>query len=54
VSLRDFGKRPLSKVNVNFQPQATLPGGGDATRATSITCTPAMETPTTTRSRPAT
>ena len=40
VSLRDFGNTPLSKVQVTFLPQATLPGGGDATHATSITCVP--------------
>ncbi|HTE71278.1 MAG TPA: SdrD B-like domain-containing protein [Actinomycetes bacterium] len=40
VSARDFGNTPLSQVKVDFLPQATLPGGGDATHATSITCTP--------------
>jgi len=40
VTARDFGNTPLSKVKVDFLPQATLPGGGDATHATSITCTP--------------
>jgi hypothetical protein len=41
TSLRDFGNTPLSKVQVNFLPQATLPDGTtDATHATSITCTP--------------
>lgn len=40
VTLRDFGNTPLSKVQVNFLPQATLPGGANATHATSITCVP--------------
>jgi hypothetical protein len=41
TSLRDFGNTPLSKVNVDFLPQAKLPDGTtDATHATSITCSP--------------
>jgi hypothetical protein len=36
---RDFGNTPLSRVTVNFESLADLPGGGDATRATSISCT---------------
>ena len=41
TSARDFGNTPLSKVQVNFLPQAKLPDGTtDATHATSITCTP--------------
>jgi hypothetical protein len=41
TSLRDFGNTPLSKVKVDFLPQATLPDGTTAaTHATSITCTP--------------
>ena len=35
---RDFGNTPLSRVNVTFEALADLPGGGDATRATQITC----------------
>jgi SdrD B-like domain len=35
---RDFGNTPLSKVRVDFLPQALLPGGGDATHATAISC----------------
>ena len=34
----DFGNAPLSKIQVTFLPQATLPGGGAATEATSISC----------------
>ena len=41
ASLKDFGNSPLSKVQVNFLPQAMLPDGTtDATHATSISCTP--------------
>jgi hypothetical protein len=47
TNLRDFGNSPLSKINVDFLPQAKLPGpaggaddGADATGATSISCTP--------------
>lgn len=41
ASLKDFGNSPLSKVQVNFLPQATLPDGTTAaTHATSISCTP--------------
>jgi SdrD B-like domain len=47
TNLRDFGNSPLSKVQVNFLPQATVPDGPDpdsdpdpATRATSINCVP--------------
>jgi hypothetical protein len=36
---RDFGNTPLSKATVTFESQADLPGGADATRATSISCT---------------
>jgi hypothetical protein len=36
---RDFGNTPLSRVTVNFESLADLPGGSDATRATSISCT---------------
>jgi hypothetical protein len=36
---RDFGNTPLSRATVTFESQADLPGGGDATRATSISCT---------------
>ena len=36
---RDFGNTPLSTVDVSFTSLATLPGGGDATHATEITCT---------------
>ena len=35
---RDFGNTPLSRVHVTFEALAQLPGGGDATRATQITC----------------
>jgi len=35
---RDFGNTPQSQVSVDFQSLAALPGGGDATRATSISC----------------
>jgi SdrD B-like domain len=35
---RDFGNTPLSQVSVDFQSLAALPGGGDATHATSISC----------------
>jgi len=35
---RDFGNTPQSQVSVDFQPLAALPGGGDATHATSISC----------------
>ena len=35
---RDFGNTPLSTITVTFNPLATLPGGGDATEATDITC----------------
>lgn len=39
--MRDFGNTPLSKINVDFLPQAKLPGGTtDATHATSINCVP--------------
>src|SRR6266508_1491680 len=34
----DFGNTPQSQVSVDFQPLAALPGGGDATHATSISC----------------
>ena len=41
TSLRDFGNTPLSKINVDFLPQAKLPDGTtDATHATSINCVP--------------
>jgi SdrD B-like domain len=41
TSLRDFGNTPLSKINVDFLPQAKLPDGTtDATHATSISCSP--------------
>jgi hypothetical protein len=41
TSLRDFGNTPLSKINVDFLPQAKLPDGTtDATHATSINCAP--------------
>jgi hypothetical protein len=36
---KDFGNTPLSRVAVNFESLADLPGGGDATRATAISCT---------------
>jgi hypothetical protein len=36
---RDFGNTPLSRATVTFEPQADLPNGSDATRATSISCT---------------
>jgi hypothetical protein len=36
---RDFGNTPLSKVTVGFESLADLPGGADATKATSISCT---------------
>jgi len=39
VTLQNFGNTPESKIRVTFLPQATLPGGGDATKATSIVCT---------------
>jgi hypothetical protein len=39
VGNRDFGNTPLSTVSVTFNPQADLPDGSDATRATSISCT---------------
>jgi hypothetical protein len=38
--LKDFGNTPESKVTVTFESLADLPGGGDATRATDITCVP--------------
>lgn len=34
----DFGNTPLSRVVVTFESLADLPEGGDATRATSISC----------------
>jgi hypothetical protein len=34
----DFGNTPLSRAVVTFEPLADLPGGADATRATSISC----------------
>ena len=38
-TLKDFGNKPESKVQVNFLPQAQLPNaGGNATKATSISC----------------
>jgi hypothetical protein len=41
TNLRDFGNTPLSKINVDFLPQAKLPDGTtDATHATSISCSP--------------
>jgi hypothetical protein len=41
VPLKDFGNSPLSKIQVNFLPQAKLPDGTtDATHATSISCSP--------------
>jgi hypothetical protein len=38
VGGKDFGNAPLSTLSVTFTPQADLPGGSDATQATSITC----------------
>ena len=35
---RDFGNKPASEVTVTFVPLADLPGGGDATEATLISC----------------
>ena len=39
ASGRDFGNTPLSRVAVSFESLADLPDGGDATRATAISCT---------------
>ena len=39
ASGRDFGNTPLSRATVTFESLADLPGGGDATRATAISCT---------------
>jgi len=39
ATVNDFGNTPLSHITVNFFSDATLSGGGDATQATSITCT---------------
>jgi large repetitive protein len=36
---KDFGNTPLSRATVTFESLADLPGGSDATRATSISCT---------------
>jgi hypothetical protein len=36
---RDFGNTPLSRATVSFESLADLPGGGDATKATNISCT---------------
>ena len=38
VSGKDFGNKPASEVTVTFVPLADLPGGGDATEATLISC----------------
>ena len=38
VGGRDFGNAPLSEIKVTFTSLADLPGGGDATEATSISC----------------
>ncbi len=35
---KDFGNTPLSRAVVTFEPLADLPGGADATHATSISC----------------
>jgi hypothetical protein len=35
---RDFGNTPQSKIRVEFLPQATLPNGDPATKATEISC----------------
>jgi hypothetical protein len=35
---KDFGNTPLSRATVTFESLADLPGGGDATRATAISC----------------
>jgi hypothetical protein len=34
----DFGNTPLSRIQIDFEALANLPGGGDATKATSISC----------------
>jgi hypothetical protein len=38
ATVKDFGNTPQSHVTVNFFSDAKLSGGGDATKATSITC----------------
>jgi hypothetical protein len=35
---RDFGNTPLSRAKIAFESLADLPGGGDATKATTIEC----------------
>jgi hypothetical protein len=35
---RDFGNAPLSRARITFESLADLPGGSDATKATSISC----------------
>jgi hypothetical protein len=34
----DFGNTPLSRATISFESLANLPGGGDATKATNISC----------------
>jgi hypothetical protein len=38
ITLKDFGNTPQSHITVSFVSDAKLSGGGDATKATSITC----------------
>jgi SdrD B-like domain len=35
---KDFGNTPLSRATITFEALADLPGGGDATHATEISC----------------